>query len=215
MSVLKNIKEVAPFLADHFIDLEKPLLDIESYSTFLNHREAHLGVFKKYLICKLHDSWILGTERTHSTFKLKLNDFTTHVFADALIKRKNLQIEHDQLVFPLELTFHGIQQIECFEVDENGTLTSVEYTDAGVYLHEQVTQINQNQIDIVLNLWKYGSTKKERNKNVIVKISADKLLLSEQQDKAWNHLFSAKYDNYYDYFKAQFDTGRYISDYTQ
>jgi hypothetical protein len=54
----RNIQTIAPFFADYFIDLDKPIFDTKEYLHFLNQNSERLGIFKKYLICKLYDSWI-------------------------------------------------------------------------------------------------------------------------------------------------------------
>ena len=52
MNTKRNIKEIAPLLADDFIDLEESIFDTELYADFLTKNSEKLGVYNKYLICK-------------------------------------------------------------------------------------------------------------------------------------------------------------------
>ena len=39
--------------------------------------------------------------------------------------------------------------------------------------------------------------------------------VKEHQEKVWNEIFSNKYEGYYQYFRKQFESDRYVSDYTE
>ena len=88
MSDKRNIQTIAPFLADNFVDLEEPIFDRDEYSKMLKHNSARLGLFEKYLICKLHDSWVIELTHDLDSLKITLNDFSTHVFADAIVDER-------------------------------------------------------------------------------------------------------------------------------
>ena len=74
MNTKRNIKEIAPLLADDFVDLEESIFDTDLYSDFLTKNSAELGVFNKYLICKLHDSWIINIINRNDSLLIELND---------------------------------------------------------------------------------------------------------------------------------------------
>jgi len=86
MTEKRNIQTIAPLLADDFVDLDEPIFDTNKYSVFLDTNIKRLGIFKKYLICKLHDSWVIDVNQDNDKFKIRLNDFSTYVFADTIVE---------------------------------------------------------------------------------------------------------------------------------
>jgi hypothetical protein len=105
MSNIKNIQTVAPFLADDFVDLDHEIFDVDKYYEFVHEKRNKLGLFSKYLVCKLHDSWVIETNLTDNQFSITLNDFSTYVIADAIIQNFALPIKPDEISFPLTLSF--------------------------------------------------------------------------------------------------------------
>ena len=203
----RNIVIVAPFLADNFVDLEEPIFDTDEYAKYLNESSDKLGLFRKYLICKLHDSCVVESTQDFDNFKIKLNDFSTHVFADAIVERKKNEIPHRKLVFPLTIELKGELEFTYNTVDDNGFLNEIDIVEINEYLYEQVTKLENNRIEIVFVFW----AKRLREKIVII-ASCKKLVITENQDQTWNKIFGNKYDDYYQYFKEQFDSERYVSD---
>ena len=63
---------------------------------------------------------------------------------------------------------------------------------------------------MVLHFWQ--SNADGPGQRIIVIVSAKNISLTENQDEAWFKLFGNKYDRYYNYFKQQFDSDRYVSD---
>src|SRR5690606_4964736 len=112
MTEKRNIQTIAPFLADDFIDLDEPIINIDTYSIYLDNNANRLGTFKKYLICKLHDSWLIDTKQDNDSFKITLNDFSTYVFADTLIEKSNLTIDSNHISFPLTIELVGNLKVE-------------------------------------------------------------------------------------------------------
>lgn len=212
---MKNIKEVAPFLADDFIDLDESIFDADNYSVFLEEKSEKLGILKKYLICKFHDSSIVNISQNINRFSIKISDFSTHVFADAIIEKFNLTINHEDLLFPLSIEFKGNLKVNYFEVDENGFLHEIAPTILDEYLYEQVTKIEDDKIEIVFHFWKSNADEDKHGERVIVIVSASEISVVEEQEKAWLDLFGKEYDNYYEYFKSQFNSERYVSDYSE
>ena len=72
MNDKRNIQIIAPFLADDFIDLDEPIFDTDKYSVFLDNNSNRLGTFKKYLICRLHDRWIINVNDSIDKLSLTL-----------------------------------------------------------------------------------------------------------------------------------------------
>ena len=215
MSDKRNIQTIAPLLADDFVDLEEPIFHADEYSNILNQNSARLGLFKKYLTCKLHDSWVIELTQDLDSLKIKLNDFSTHVFADAIIERKKINIPHDKLVFPLTIELKGKLEFTYNTVDDNGFLREIGIIDVDEYLYEQVFKIENDKIEIAFQFWKSALKRERSGKNIILVVSAKELIITENQDYAWNEIFGNEYDGYYKYFKEQFDSERYVSDYPE
>jgi len=91
-----NIKDVACLLAEHFIDFEEDGLCHLENKKLISDNADRLGDYYRYL-GSLHDSWIINIKTSDKEFDVELNDFTTHVFANALIIKKNLKIDHSKL----------------------------------------------------------------------------------------------------------------------
>ena len=210
-----NIKEIAPYLEKDFIGLKKSDFDFSAYNEFLNNHEHVIGQFRKYMISRLHDSPILESSFNELSFKIQLNDFATMCFADALIIRKELQISTDKLVFLLDLQFIGIKKIAYFLVDDDGFLSPIDFVKTDEYLYEQITSIDGDGLEIVFHLWKTRNLPDDIDGRIIVQIQAQKLIINEQQDVTWIQLFGNQFDDYYNYFKTEFNKGRYLSDYSQ
>ena len=210
MNELKNITTIAPFLADEFIESEEESFDIEDYSKSLNVLKKELGLFSNYLICKLHDSWVLDMKLDENQFSISLNDFTTFVFAEAIIEKFELDIDPDSFIFPLLLEFKGNPSVTYYKVDENGILHTTQPTKLDVYLYEQVKFLENGRIEIVFNLWK--SDPENGGENIILIVVANEIIVTEKQLETWFEIFGNKYDRYYNYFREQFISGRFVSD---
>jgi hypothetical protein len=212
MTDKRNIQTIAPFLADDFVDLDEPIFNTDTYSAFLENNANRLGTFKKYLICKLHDSWVIDVNENIDKFSLILNDFSTYVFADKIIERYNLPIDSDTIAFPLTIELTGNLKVEFNKVDEAGNLIQINQTQLDEYLYEQVTHIDKEQIEIVFHFWKSNIKDDKPGERIIVIVSANNLTLTENQDQSWTEIFGDKFDELYKYFKEQFDSDRYVSD---
>jgi len=215
MNTKRNIKEIAPLLADDFVDLEESIFDTDLYSAFLTKNSEKLGVFNKYLICKLHDSWIINIINRNDSFLIELNDFSTYVFAHSIIDKFELSIDPDCISFPIKIELKGNLKLEYNKVDDFGNLIEIEPLKLDEYLYEQVSKIENNRIEIVFHFWKSNLDTEKPGERIIVIASAKNIVLTENQDKAWNEIFGNKYDKYYEYFKLQFDSDRYVSDHNE
>lgn len=212
MNDKRNIQTIAPFLADDFIDLDEPIFDTDKYSVFLDNNSNRLGILKKYLICKLHDSWIIEVNESIDKFRLTLNDYSTYVFADKIIERNNLPIDSDNISFPLTIELTGDLKVEFNKVDDDGNLIQIEQTHLDEYLYEQVTHIDKEKIEIVFHFWKSNIKDDRPGERIIVIVSAKELSLIENQDQSWTEVFGDKFDDLYKYFKEQFNSDRFVSD---
>jgi len=211
---LLNIQSLAPFLADEFVDSCDVDFDIDNYLSYINKSRGKIGDLSKYLICRLHDSQVIEIMNQNNILTIKLNDFSTHVFADAIKDRYNLPISHDELIFPINIEFRGDLFVNYFNVDDSGNLREIDPVSLDVYLNEQITRIDENRIEIVFNFWKEKSHN-DKGECIILIISANNVSVKEIQDKSWEVIFKHKYIEHYNYFKMQFENGKYLSDYNE
>jgi len=209
----RNIQNIAPFLADDFVDLDEPIFNTDTYSDFLENNANRLGGFKKYLICKLNDSWVIEVYKDSDKFSLMLNEYSTYVFAEKIIERYNLPIDSSKIAFPFTIELTGNLKVEFNMVDEDGNLIQInKTTHLDEYLYEQVTRIDNEQIEIVFHFWKSNLKDDKPGERIIVIVSANNLSLTENQYQSWKEIFGDKFHEIYQYYKEQFDSDRYVSD---
>ncbi|MBW4890333.1 hypothetical protein KXQ82_11420 [Mucilaginibacter sp. HMF5004] len=207
--MLKNIRTIVPILASQFIDVDDDIELETDYNKFVIDKKGLLGGFYKY-IDKLHDSWIINTNISADTYSITLNDFTTHVFADALVESKGLRLNSDKLVFPIRLDFQTTD-ISYNTVDDDGNISQMELTLIDEYLAEQVIKITDGIIEIGLVAWKNGAP----GKRILILINAKSISVRDDRDEAWTKIFTSKYDQYYKYFISQLEKGIFLSDVTK
>jgi hypothetical protein len=205
----RNIQEIALLLADHFVDIEIEAKAFEENNKLVEENAQRLGLYYKYLGL-LHDSQFINTNITDNKFSITLNDFTTHVFSDVIVDKKKIEIEHAKLVFPIQLDFE-ITKLTFNTVDEDGNIQTIEPISINEYLYEQVISIDNDIMEIGLIVWKDGMDGLP-GEHILILMNVRNITVTELQDIAWKELFGSAYDNYYKYFKKQFDTGRYLSD---
>lgn len=205
----RNIQDIAPLLADHFLDIEIDTKTLEKNNKLVTDNAQRLGLYHKYLRL-LHDSWFIKTKITEDKFSITLNDFTTHVFSEVIVDKKNLDLDHDKLVFPIQVDFETTN-LTFNTVDEDGNIHNIEPTTINEYLYEQIISISSDKIEIGLVAWKTG-VKRKPGQHILILMSVKNITLTELQDNAWTEIFGNAYNNYYEYFKAQLNTGRYLSD---
>lgn len=215
MTDKRNIQTIAPFLADDFVDLDEPIFNADTYLAFLDNNANRLGTYKKYLICKLHDSWVIDTKQDDDSLKITLNDYSTYVFADTLIEKFNLPIDSDHISFPLTIELAENLKVEYNKVDDDGNLIQISPIKIDEYLYEQVTHLDQEKIEIVFHFWKSNIKDDNPGERIIVIASAKKMSITENQDQAWSEVFGDKFNSHYKYFKEQFDGDRYVSDHNE
>ena len=207
----RNIKDVSPLLAPHFLDIEADPSLFKINDRLVKEHSHKIGLYSKYL-GHLHDSLILQTDLTSNRFSLILNDFTTYSFASAIVEKHTIAIDHNKLIFPIHFNFK-ISDLSFNAVDEEGNIKRIKRTRIDEYLYDQVITIDSENIRIGLVF--YNNNKTRRRKQILILLTAQNILLEEHQKEAWNNLFGDKYDDCYNYFRAQFNKGRYLSDYTE
>jgi len=208
----RKIQDITPWLGYYFMDIEIEPSSFEHNKKLLNDNIPRLGQYYKYFGL-LHDSWIINTNIDSDRFSITLNDFTTHVFSDAIIDKKKLKINHDKLVFPIKIEFE-ISNITYNTVDEEGNIRPVEKSNINEYLYEQIISVDNDKIEIALIVWKDGIDD-ERGQEILILVSAKSIILTEFQDNAWIEIFGNSYDDYYKYFKSELANDRFLSDYSK
>jgi len=210
-----NIKELVPSFAEDFIDLENEIFERIQYDELIAKNHRKIGLLNKYINGKLHDSWILNSKLTNETYQLELNDFATHVFSDAIIEKKNLRYEDEDLIFPIEINFHKVKKIQFYTINEKGFAMPIQITKIDEYLYEQILAISENSIEIAFQFWKNAESELNPGQRLVAIVGCESIELKEHQDEYWNKLFGNEYDEYYQYFKDQLNSGRYVSDLTE
>lgn len=205
MKILLNARDYIPFFANQFVedDSEDIEFDYQAYNDLINSNRARLHGFEKY-ISRLHDSWIKGVEVKDDSMRISLNDFDTHVFADALLEKHNLKIKHEALNFPLVLNFSGNLSYRAYTVVDGsdgdlkpmyiGTLNE-ELPKTQQYLYEQILELDAEHIKMAFALWNW------EGKYLILEVSANNFTLEENQEQNWNAVFEGKYQEELEYFE--------------
>lgn len=209
-----NIKDLVPSFTEDFIDLETEIFDRTKYHELISNNTERIGILNKYINGKIHDSWIMDSKLENGTYKLKLNEFSTHVFADAIIEKKNLKIDHDKLVFPIEINFKNVDDIKFYKVDTEGFVIPTPITKIDEYLYEQILTVNEESIEIAFQFLKNAESKSKPGERIVVIVNSETIEVKEKQVEAWNKIFGKEYDEYYQYYKIQFNSDRHVSDYT-
>jgi hypothetical protein len=210
-NMTRKIQDIAPLLAEHFLDIEIDETTFKTNNKLVTDNSLRLGLYYKYLGL-LHDNWFIETKISENNFSIILNDFTTHVFSDVLVSKKSLKFEENKLVFPIKIEFKTTN-LSYNLVDEDGNIQIIEPISVDEYLYEQIIAINNEKIEIGIVVWKNG-TEDVFGQQILILLTAKNVKLTEFQDKAWIEIFGNSYDNYYNYFKSQLSTGRYLSDQT-
>jgi len=203
-----KIQEIAPLLAEQFIDFEADSTIVANYDKLLHENADRIGLYQNYFPL-LHDSWFLDTTLTENKYSIILNDYTRYLFSLALIERKELEIDPGDLVFLLHGDF-VTSDVTFNRVDNNGVMIPIEPTTIDVYLYEQILEIDKEQIELGLVVWKNYPNK--QGEHILILMGVKDIVVTEYQDKSWSLVFGNSYDDYLAYFKSQLQEGRYLSD---
>jgi hypothetical protein len=204
-----KIQELAPLLSDNFTDFEPNEQLWEKNNQLIESNKSILGEYFKYQI-QLHDSWIIKTENKNDSFIITLNEFSHFVFANALIDKKNLRLNKDKLIFPLKLKFKSAEY-SLNDITEKGDIQQIEFKKPDVFLHEQILELEKNNLKIGWVVWNYGE-KNKQGKEYLLLITATEFEIVESQDESWNNYFGIEYDKYLKKFKSELKKGTYLSD---
>jgi hypothetical protein len=202
----KHILDIAPYLADHFIDVEY----LPANKPCINEKDRpRIGKYFDYLGL-LHDSSIIDARLTSQRFVLQLNDFTTHAFADALVTKKGLDVDDSKRIFRIDLEFENANTSYNI-VDEDGFIEEIKPVSIDEYLYEDIISFTDEIIEIALVVWAKGQ-KGKQGKQILILISAKNVLLMEHQKIDWANIFGNEYDRYYDLFTTELLKRTYLSD---
>jgi adenine-specific DNA methylase len=210
----KNIRNISSKLAYFIVDIEDEVAK-EAFSDeekLINANKERLGTFTRYSKSFLHDSEVLRSEVSATGYVLLVNDFTTHVFADAIVETKGVHIPHEELVFPLELEFNDFSEFSSYTIDLSGALVEAEPDQLDEYLYDEILEIGE-EISMGIILWK--KSKKRGGDYVLILLKAKEINVKEMQRKAWTKCFGNSYDDYYNYFLSELEKGRYLSGITK
>lgn len=210
-----NIRDIAPNLAPDFMDIDSDQTAVGAYKGFLETHAHQLGAYRNYLNGRLHDSWVRTLSITKRDFTIVLNDFATHVYADVIVARKLITIDHDRLVFPIVLTFEDVE-LTFNKVDEHGSIQRIQPSHFNEYLSEEIISVNDESITLAVVVWKDGKrrgNKRQRpGSRILLLITTKRIRVDEMQGLAWNRVFGPALAPYYDYFDAQRTSGRFGCD---
>ena len=207
MKTLLNARDYVPFFANQFVedDSEDIEFDYQAYNDLINSNRARLHGFEHY-ISRLHDSWLKGIEVNGDSLRMTLNDFDSHVFADALVEKHDLKIKHEALHFPLVLNFSGNLSYKAYTVVDGsdgdlkpmyiGTLNE-ELPKTQQYLYEQILELDTEHIKVAFALWNW------EGKYLILEVTANEFVLEEQQDEHWKKVFEGKYLEEWEFFNEK------------
>ncbi|PAW91977.1 hypothetical protein CKK33_00090 [Mucilaginibacter sp. MD40] len=203
----RKIQDIAPSLLDHFIEIER--YNLQDKSEVLKQSRQTLGRYYDYL-GRLHDCWIIENTLVEQNFVLRLNDITTHIFADALISKKNLKVNEDDLVFRVNVDFQ-VSNLTFNTVDEDGSINEIKPLVLDEYLDEEIISVTDKLIKIGIVAW-VKSQRRKPGHYVLVLFDAKKVTVDEYQDQDWERIFNNNYDRYYNKFKAELLNGKFLSD---
>jgi hypothetical protein len=115
----------------------------------------------------------------------------------------------------LTIELAGKLKVEFNTVEDDGELKQINPTQLDEYLYEQITNIDNENIEIFFHFWKSNLKEDKPGERIILLVSAKELSITENQDQAWIEVFGNKFDDLYKYFKEQFNSDRYVSDHNE
>ncbi|MFO7938904.1 MAG: hypothetical protein R6U66_04055 [Bacteroidales bacterium] len=204
----RKIQDIAPLIADDFIDYEVDEKTLQEYRDLLEQEKGRLGLYYDYLPL-LHDSKILKVDYTDSRFTLFLNDYTRYSMACALIDKKGYDVDKDKLEFPIEIDFE-ISRMSFNSVDKKGVLHKTTPVAPDILLYEQIIAFEKETMEVALVFLKENS--EEEDEYILVLLTVKKIEVKELQDKSWWQYFDESSRVYLDLYKKELAKGTWISD---
>jgi hypothetical protein len=159
-----------------------------------------MGTFQKYFN-RLHDSWVVSVAFSATQFAIRLNDFVTHVFADALIQYKGLTIDEELLEFPVELLFDNAT-VSYNLVNHLGQVRQTDPFAFHNYIDEDIIAADSSSAEIAFVVWVSGVARRRGHYGLLL-IKASKVHVEESQDQVWHSVFGDDFSKYYNTFKKE------------
>ena len=208
----KYIQDVAPWLADIFVD--DSTLDEKTNAYFVSQQEQiikqntqRLGKYAQYLLSVLHDSDILSARFEDDDFVLVVDDICTNTFACIIRDEKGIGTDKDKRVFPLEIRFEKAQ-VQYYQVKDDGEMIPVEPEIIDEYYAEQLLSVTDESVHLGLAVWKRIPPEYCYFDQLFLEITAKAVSVTERQEEAWRVLFGGRFLEEYHYFQQQFAAGR-------
>ena len=208
----KYIQDVAPWLADIFVD--DSTLDEKTNAYFVSQQEQiikqnaqRLGKYAQYLLSVLHDSDILSARFEDDDFVLVVDDICTNTFACIIRDEKGIGTDKDKRVFPLEIRFEKAQ-VQYYQVKDDGEMIPVEPEIIDEYYAEQLLSVTDESVHLGLAVWKRIPPEYCYFDQLFLEITAKAVSVTERQEGAWRVLFGGRFLEEYHYFQQQFAAGR-------
>ena len=207
---LDNIKDLAPQLASNFVeDIEE--VSAQTYREYQYYYKDIIGIGNKYFFGHLHDSEIISLKIINGNLSLILNDFSTLVFACALIDKMKLRINKRNLKFPFEIKTEETKHISLNIVENTGKIRQSKFKKLKEYLYEEIIEWSEENIEMAFDLW---SSKLYPECRYLLLVSCKKMDFKENQNEYWEKYFGEKYNANYEYFTNERNKGVYLSDYS-
>lgn len=207
----KYIQDVAPWLADIFVDASA--LDEKANACFASQQEQlikqntqRLGKYANYLFGILHDSHILSARFEDDDFILVVDDICANTFACIIRDEKGVGTDRDKRVFPIEIRFEKAQ-VQYYQVKDDGEMLPVGLVKIDEYNADQLLSVTDEAIHLGLSVWKRNPPGYYWD-SLFLDIIAKAVSVKERQEEAWRTLFGGRFLDEYHYYQQQFAAGR-------
>ena len=202
----ENIKGIAPFLQEEFIDVDCSDSNKKSYWELRSVVEKSNPVFAKYLWNNLHDSNIESIEKNNADLILKINDINAKTFSETL--NNNATKDHK---FLIELAFKNLKHFSINSVDDNGEMTEVNISSNAELelLYDQPIEISDNRISLAISV--FVNSDEHSGAYLLMLISAERLCVVEKQIDLLKSIYPDRFDSI-DYFDRKRNQLEYAGD---
>ena len=160
----------------------------------------------RYFGNRLPDSWVISANQIGNHFELCMNEFSSHVFCDALAKLTGKKILEKKRRCPVTFIFENIRSCSLYRVNNNQKLIPVNKDKflprLSEYANNQVHEFNQDRIWIGIGFY----TLLKNRDYLILEIDAEKLTINEGQRQAVLQMFGEKYINLFDAYWQELET---------
>jgi hypothetical protein len=182
-SKANNIKDIAPILAEEFIEYELSVDKIREYQNFYDSKKESLGLLSKYLFNQMHDCEIISVKQTENLIDIKVRDI------NFFVNKENEYPDHDlfNCIFSFHLKIKNFETFSINQVLESGEIVEIKNYDlvGAEILYDQLIDFNEKGIELGLTLWKNS---KKYDNYIFLKIGAEKIEIEEKQEEALKKL---------------------------